>query len=90
MTTRTQYREELQSLERTALGALDLIVQQVERVTEALEQQDVELGTFVIADDDRVDDQVHGGGSFPWERRIRGADDEVADSGRPETSGRIR
>jgi phosphate transport system protein len=55
VTTRSQYREELQNLERTALGALDLIVQQVERVTEALEQQDVELGTFVIADDDRVD-----------------------------------
>jgi phosphate transport system protein len=55
VTTRSQYRAELQNLERTALGALDLIVQQVERVTEALEQQDVELGTFVIADDDRVD-----------------------------------
>jgi phosphate transport system protein len=55
VTTRSQYRVELQNLERTALGALDLIVQQVERVTEALEQQDVELGTFVIADDDRVD-----------------------------------
>lgn len=55
MTTRTQYREELQALERTCLGALDLVVRQIERVTEALEQQDVELGTFVIADDDRVD-----------------------------------
>lgn len=55
MTTRSQYREELQNLEQATLGALDLIVRQVERVTEALEQQDVELGTFVMADDDRVD-----------------------------------
>jgi phosphate transport system protein len=55
VTTRSQYRSELENLERTALGALDLIVQQVERVTEALEQQDVELGTFVMADDDRID-----------------------------------
>jgi phosphate transport system protein len=55
VTTRTQYREELRNLEQATLGALDLIVRQVERVTEALEQQDVELGTFVMADDDRID-----------------------------------
>ena len=54
-TTRSQYRQELQQLEAACLGALDLVVRQVERVTEALEHQDVELGTFVIADDDRVD-----------------------------------
>jgi phosphate transport system protein len=55
VTTRSQYREELLALEQASLGALDLIVRQVERVTEALEQQDVELGTFVMADDDRID-----------------------------------
>lgn len=55
MITRTQYRDELQELERACLSALDLVVRQVERVTEALEHQDVELGTFVIADDDRID-----------------------------------
>lgn len=53
--TRSQYREELLELERATLGALDFVARQVERVTEALEQQDVELGTFVMADDDRID-----------------------------------
>lgn len=53
--TRTQYRRDLQQLERTTLDTLSLIIGQVERVTEALEQQDVELGTFVIADDARID-----------------------------------
>jgi phosphate transport system protein len=55
VTTRSQYREELSRIEQSTLGALDLVVRQVERVTEALEQQDVELGTFVMADDDRID-----------------------------------
>jgi len=49
------FRDELRALERSTLAALDLIVGQIERVTEALEHQDVDLGTFVIADDDRID-----------------------------------
>ena len=61
---RLQFREELAELERQALGALDLVVEQLDRAMEALEQQDVELATFVIADDDRIDGrylEVHQG-----------------------------
>ena len=52
------------TLERQALGALDIVVEQLDRALEALEHQDVELATFVIADDDRVDGrylEVHQG-----------------------------
>ncbi len=55
VTTRSNYREEMADLERATLAALDLVIRQIERVTEALEHQDVELGTFVIADDERID-----------------------------------
>lgn len=55
VTTRSNYRDEMAELERATLAALDLTIRQIERVTEALEHQDVELGTFVIADDDRID-----------------------------------
>lgn len=55
VTTRSSYRDEMADLERATLAALDLVIRQVERVTEALEHQDVELGTFVIADDERID-----------------------------------
>lgn len=55
MTTRSNYRDEMADLERATLAALDLTIRQIERVTEALEHQDVELGTFVIADDERID-----------------------------------
>jgi phosphate transport system protein len=61
---RIQFREELAELERQALGALDLVVDLLDRAMEALEQQDVELATFVIADDDRIDGrylEVHQG-----------------------------
>jgi phosphate transport system protein len=63
-TIRIQFREELNELERQALGALDLVVDLLDRALEALEQQDVELATFVIADDDRIDGrylEVHQG-----------------------------
>ena len=49
---------------QNALGGLDLIVEQLDRVLEALEHQDVELAQMVIADDDRVDGrylEVHQG-----------------------------
>lgn len=61
---RHQYREQLADLERQALGALDIVVEQLDRAMEALEQRDVELATFVIADDDRIDGrylEVHQG-----------------------------
>ena len=54
----------MQQLEAHALDGLNLIVEQLDRVLEALDQQDVELAQMVIADDDRVDGrylEVHQG-----------------------------
>jgi phosphate transport system protein len=53
--TRIQFHEELAQLERQALGAIDLVVGQLDRALEAVAHQDVELAGFVIADDDRLD-----------------------------------
>jgi phosphate transport system protein len=52
---RPTFHIELAELERSALGGLDMVVEQLDRVLEALEHQDVELATFVINDDDRLD-----------------------------------
>ena len=49
------YREELESLERSALDGIDLVVSSLDRTMEATEHQDVELAQLVIADDDRID-----------------------------------
>jgi phosphate transport system protein len=62
--TRLQFREQLDLLEEQTLGAIDIVIEQLDRSLEALETQDVELATFVIADDDRVDGrylEVHQG-----------------------------
>ena len=53
--TRIHYQEELERLEASALGGLDLVSAALERTMEAVEQQDVELAQLVIADDDRID-----------------------------------
>jgi phosphate transport system protein len=53
--TRTQYREDLDALEASALGGLDLVSAALGRTMEAVEHQDVELAQLVIADDDRID-----------------------------------
>jgi phosphate transport system protein len=61
---RAHFQEQLRELEENALGGLDLIVEQLDRVLEALHHQDVELAQMVIADDDRVDGrylEVHQG-----------------------------
>jgi phosphate transport system protein len=61
---RQHFQQQLQELETRALGGLDLIVEQLDRVLEALNHQDVELAQMVIADDDRVDGrylEVHQG-----------------------------
>src|SRR5207253_1388675 len=61
---RANFQQQLQQLEADALGGLDLILEQLDRVLEALSHQDVELAQMVIADDDRVDGrylEVHQG-----------------------------
>jgi phosphate transport system protein len=61
---RAHFQEKLRTLEGNALGGLDLVLEQLDRVLEALAHQDVELAQMVIADDDRVDGrylEVHQG-----------------------------
>jgi len=61
---RTRFEEELRELEAHALGGIDIVLDQLDRTLEALAHQDVELASFVIADDDRVDGrylEVHQG-----------------------------
>jgi phosphate transport system protein len=61
---RQHFRDELGALEVQALGALDLVVMQLDRTLEALEHQDIELAAAVVADDDRIDGrylEVHQG-----------------------------
>jgi phosphate transport system protein len=62
--TRSQFQEHLQELEEQALGGLDMVISTLDRALEALEHQDVELASIVIADDDRIDGrylEVHQG-----------------------------
>ena len=61
---RRLFQQQLRGLERAALGGLDIALGQVERVLLALENVDLRLAQFVIADDDRVDGrflEVHQG-----------------------------
>jgi phosphate transport system protein len=53
--TRTHFRDELDGLEEAALGGIELVVGQLDRAMESVAHQDVELASFVIADDDRLD-----------------------------------
>ena len=53
--TRVEYHEELDNLEGSALGGLDLVTSQLVRTLEAIEHQDIELAQLVVADDDRID-----------------------------------
>ncbi|MEA2368680.1 MAG: phosphate transport system protein, partial [Thermoleophilaceae bacterium] len=51
-------------LENQTLGALDMVVEAVDRVAEAVQHQDIELAQLVIEDDDRIDGrylEVHQG-----------------------------
>jgi phosphate transport system protein len=52
---RVEYQQELEQLEDSALGGLDLASAALERTMEAVEHQDVELAHIVVADDDRID-----------------------------------
>jgi len=63
-TGRPHFQDELRELEQRTLGAIDIVLEQLDRTLEALAHQDVELASFVIADDDRVDGrylEVHQG-----------------------------
>jgi phosphate transport system protein len=53
--TRSHYQEDLEQLETSALGGLDLVSAALGRTLEAIEHQDVELAQLVVADDDRID-----------------------------------
>ncbi len=52
---RHQFIEELAAVEEQALGGIDIVLAQIDRVVEALEHQDVELAGLVVANDDLVD-----------------------------------
>jgi phosphate transport system protein len=52
---RRHFEEELQGVERAALGALDLVAGSIDRTLEALEHRDIELAAMIVADDDRID-----------------------------------
>jgi phosphate transport system protein len=54
-TGRPQFQDQLREIEQSALGGIDLVVGQIDRTVEAVEQTDIELAEFVIADDDRID-----------------------------------
>ena len=61
---RIRYQQQLRDLEDQVLGGVDLVLEQLDHVTEALEHQDIELAAIVIADDDRIDGrflEVHQG-----------------------------
>jgi phosphate transport system protein len=63
-TLRRHFQDELRDLEAQALGALDMVVLALDRSIEALDQQDIELASIVIHDDDRLDGrylEVHQG-----------------------------
>jgi phosphate transport system protein len=53
--TRTHFTTELEQLEQSTLGGLDLVATALDRTLEALEHRDIELAAMVVADDDRID-----------------------------------
>jgi phosphate transport system protein len=52
---RHHFTDELARVEVQALGGLDLVTAQLDKVLEALQHQDVELAALVIANDDLID-----------------------------------
>src|SRR5213075_2240905 len=58
------FQEELKGLEERTLEGLDVVVSTLDRTLEAVQHQDIELASLVIADDDRLDGrylEVHQG-----------------------------
>src|SRR5947199_10735411 len=61
---RHQFQETLRELEEQTLGAMDMVVGQLDRALESLSYQDVELAGMVVVDDDRIDGrylEIHQG-----------------------------
>lgn len=52
---RQEYRDALEQIEQQALEGLDMVVVALDRAVAALMERDVELASFVVADDDRID-----------------------------------
>jgi phosphate transport system protein len=62
--TRVQFQEEMQRLEDEALSGLEMVARTIDRTREAVAQQDLELASMIVADDDLLDGlylQVHQG-----------------------------
>jgi phosphate transport system protein len=53
--TRVHYQEDLGRLEARALDGLDLVVGAIDRASEAVQHQDIELAELVVASDDVID-----------------------------------
>jgi phosphate transport system protein len=52
---RENFLAEMARLEAQTLGALDLVAESLDRVLEAVQHTDIELGAMVVEDDDRID-----------------------------------
>jgi phosphate transport system protein len=64
MAPRPRFQEELHQLEVQTLGALELVMEALDRTLEALQGQDISLASIVIHDDDRIDGrylEIHQG-----------------------------
>lgn len=62
--TRHQFTEALKEIELQTMGGLDMVTLQLDRVLEAVRDQDIALTGVVLADDDRIDGrylEVHQG-----------------------------
>lgn len=61
---RTKFHEDLARLNELALEGIDLVVDQVDRTSEALRHHDVELAQLIVMSDQRIDARyldLHGG-----------------------------
>ena len=62
--TRLHFQEEMERLEKQALGGLDLVAKTIDRTSQAIRDQDLNLAENIVADDDLIDGlylQVHQG-----------------------------
>src|SRR3954447_20658784 len=60
---RLRLRDEIRTLEKRALGGMDIVADQLDRIMRVVVDRDLDLADMVIADDDRIDGrflEVHG------------------------------